>query len=86
MYSRIPYLNNSLSSWAIYRSDLRRLLYYIGVCSGTPLSALLQYSSDHIDPDTRNVNLVYNVEHPFRSLILISKDSPGDELYHNYKL
>ena len=42
MYSRIPYLNNSLSSWAIYRSDLRRLLYYTGVCSGMPLSVPLQ--------------------------------------------
>jgi len=31
------------------------------------------------------VNLVYSVEHPFRSLILISEDSPGGELYHNCK-
>jgi len=34
----------------------------------------------------KNVNLAYNIEHPFRSLILISEDSPGGELYHNYKL
>ena len=31
MYGRIPYLNNSLSSWAIHRSNLRRLLYYTAV-------------------------------------------------------
>jgi len=31
MYGRIPYLNISLISWAIHRSDLRRLLYYIEV-------------------------------------------------------
>ena len=42
MYGRIPYLNNSLSSWAIHRSDLRRLVYYIRVCSGMPLSVPLQ--------------------------------------------
>ena len=29
---------------------------------------------------------VYNVEDPFRSLILISEDSPGGELYHNHNL
>ena len=29
---------------------------------------------------------VYNVEYPSRSLILISEDSPGGELYHNYRL
>ena len=34
----------------------------------------------------KDVNLVYNVGHPFRSLILISEDSPGGELYYNYKL
>ena len=34
----------------------------------------------------KNVNLVYNVEQPFRSLILISEDFPGGELYHNCKL
>jgi len=27
---------------------------------------------------------VYNVKDPSRSLILISEDSPGGELYHNY--
>jgi len=27
---------------------------------------------------------VYNIEYPFRSLILISKDSPGGELYHSH--
>ena len=42
MYGRIPYLNISLIFWAIQWSDLRRLLYYIRVCSGTPPSALLQ--------------------------------------------
>jgi len=42
MYGRIPYLNNSLISWAIQRSNLRHLLYYIRVCSGMPLSAPLQ--------------------------------------------
>jgi len=31
MYGRIPYLNNSLSSWAIHCFNLRRLLYYIAV-------------------------------------------------------
>ena len=46
----------------------------------------LQYSSDHTDPNTRNVNLIYNIEYPFRSLILISEDSPGGKLYHNYNL
>jgi len=30
-YGRIPYLNISLISWAIHRSDLRHLLYYIAV-------------------------------------------------------
>jgi len=34
----------------------------------------------------KNVNLVYNVEDLFRSLILISEDSSGGELYHNHKL
>jgi len=34
----------------------------------------------------RDVNLVYNVKDPSRSLILISEDSPGGELYHNYNL
>ena len=29
---------------------------------------------------------VYNVQDPFRSLILISEDSPGGELYHNHNL
>jgi len=29
---------------------------------------------------------VYNVKDLSRSLILISEDSPGGELYHNYKL
>ena len=48
MYSRIPYLNNSLISWAIQRSNLRRLLYYIRVCSGTPLSALLQEAFERL--------------------------------------
>jgi len=38
MYGRIPYLNNSLSSWAIHRSNLGCLLYYNQVCSGLPLS------------------------------------------------
>jgi len=42
MYGRVPYLNISLISWAIQRSDLRRLLYYIQVCSGMPPSAPLQ--------------------------------------------
>jgi len=41
MYSRIPYLNNSLSFWAIHRSDLRCLLYYIEACAGTSPSAPL---------------------------------------------
>jgi len=31
MYSRIPYLNNSWSSWATHRFYLRHLLYYIAV-------------------------------------------------------
>jgi len=39
-------INNSLSSWAIHRSDLRCLLYYTGVCSGTPLSVPLQSRSN----------------------------------------
>ena len=43
MYGRIPYLNNSLSSWAIHHSDLRCLLYYTGVCSGAPPSAPLHF-------------------------------------------
>ena len=42
MYGRIPYLNISLSSWAIHCSNLRYLRYYSQVCSGTPLSAPLQ--------------------------------------------
>ena len=42
MYDKVPYLNISLISWAIQRSDLRRLLYYIQVCSGMPPSAPLQ--------------------------------------------
>ena len=41
IYGRIPYLNISLISWAIQQSNLRHLLYYIQVCSGTPLSAPL---------------------------------------------
>jgi len=32
-----------------------------------------------------DLNLVYNIEDPSRNLILISEDSPGDELYYNYK-
>ena len=47
MYDRIPYLNNSLSSWAIHRSDLRCLVYYIRVCSGVPTSAPLQKRVDN---------------------------------------
>ena len=31
VYGRIPYLNNSLSSWATHRSNLRHLLYYTAV-------------------------------------------------------
>ena len=42
MYSRIPYLNIRLISWAIHQSNLRRLLYYSQACSGIPLSAPLQ--------------------------------------------
>ena len=38
MYSRIPYLNNSLSSWAIHRSNLRHLLYYTAVWLGASSS------------------------------------------------
>ena len=34
MYSRIPYLNNDWSSWAIHRFFLRRLLYYTAVWLG----------------------------------------------------
>ena len=41
MYSRIPYLNISLISWAIHRSNLRCLFYYSRACSGTPPSAPL---------------------------------------------
>jgi len=41
MYGRIPYLNNSLSSWAIHRFDLRRLPYYIAVWLGASLSVPL---------------------------------------------
>ena len=41
IYSRIPYLNISLIFWAIHRSNLRRLIYYSRVCSGTPPSAPL---------------------------------------------
>ena len=44
MYGRIPYLNNSLISWAIQQSNLRHLLYYIWVCSRMPLSAPLHMS------------------------------------------
>ena len=32
------------------------------------------------------LHLVYNVKDPSRSLILISEDSPGGELYPNYNL
>jgi len=41
MYGRIPYLNNSLSSWATYRSNLRRLLYYTAVWLGASPSVPL---------------------------------------------
>ena len=41
MYGRIPYLNNSLSSWATYCSNLRRLLYYTAVWLGTSPSVPL---------------------------------------------
>jgi len=34
----------------------------------------------------RDVKLVYNIKDPSRNLILISEDSPGGELYHNYNL
>jgi len=42
MYGRISYLNISLISWAIQQFNLRCLYYYSWVCSGIPLSALLQ--------------------------------------------
>ena len=45
MYGRIPYLNISLISWAIHRSNLRYFLYYSQACSGTPLSAPLHVLS-----------------------------------------
>ena len=45
IYSRIPYLNISLISQAIHRSNLRCLLYYSQVCSGTPPSALLHITN-----------------------------------------
>jgi len=41
MYGRIPYLNNSLSSWATHCSNLRRLLYYTAVWLGTSPSVPL---------------------------------------------
>jgi len=41
MYGRIPYLNNSLSSWATHCSNLRRLPYYTAVWLGTSPSVPL---------------------------------------------
>ena len=41
MYGRIPYLNNSLSSWATHCSNLRRLLYYTAVWLGASPSVPL---------------------------------------------
>ena len=45
MYGRISYLNNSLSSWAIHRSNLRRLPYYIAVWLGASPSVPLTLTS-----------------------------------------
>ena len=45
MYGRIPYLNISLISWAIHRSNLRCLLYYSQVCSGIPPSTPLHITN-----------------------------------------
>ena len=55
--------------------------------SGATLACLLvilKHTSLAPITETLNAEPVYSVEHPFRSLILISEDSPGGELYHNY--
>jgi len=55
--------------------------------SGATLACLLvilKHTSLAPITETLNAELVYSVEHPSRSLILISEDSPGGELYHNY--
>jgi len=44
MYGRIPYLNNSLSSWATHCSNLRCLLYYTAVWLGASPSVPLTHS------------------------------------------
>jgi len=46
MYGRIPYLNNSLSSWATHYSNLRRLLYYTAVWLGASPSVPLTICHD----------------------------------------
>ena len=74
MYGRIPYLNISLISWTIYRSNLRRLLYYSRACSGTPPSAplyILQSSTVH-HPE---YNSIYNSTPPFSTISSLTKSS-----------
>jgi len=48
------------------------------------LFVILKHTSLAPITETLNAEPVYSVEHPSRSLILISEDSSGGELYHNY--
>ena len=70
------------------------------MCKGTPLFpphdntpatlacllVILKHTSLAPILPTLTLRNVYNVEDPSRSLILISEDSPGGELYHNHNL
>jgi len=47
---------------------------------------ILKHTSLAPITETLNAELVYSVEHPSRSLILISEDSPGGGLYYNHRL
>ena len=77
MYGRIPYLNNSLSFWTIHHSDLRRFLYYTGVCSGTPLSAPLQVHFNSLQQWLVLHTLLFQQEVFNKDLLGVSDDRHG---------
>jgi len=54
MYGKIPYFNNSLSSWAIHRFNLRRLPYYTAVGLGASPSVPLTFFSVNVEADAIN--------------------------------
>jgi len=78
----VYYVRGHLHSypWMAWQYSGAILAYLLVILKHTSLAPIL------LTLTLRDVNLVYNVKDPSRSLILISEDSPGGELYHNYNL